>query len=240
MVSLVNRTPCVFPIEYFDAVSSRSDELGWTFYDLCGCPQSLAILLVQLAHLAAEKQRATSMRWVTFDNTLVDEIEESLKAWTHSSSETPFQDAESMHKDVDRLHCSEAWRNGLLLYINRVFRWKVGEACPMEMKVRARTILDHVSACRDGQFVARQALLPLFFAGCELADQSSQLRIRDLCHAWNERTRYHLFAGAVPLLEEVWAQQLAQGATSVWWGQVIDTMTVTDSWQELPRSVCFG
>lgn len=240
VVSLVNRTPCVFPYEYFEAALNCDDDPGWTLYDLCGCPKSLAVPLVQLAHLAAEKQRSSSMRWVSFDDTLVTEIEQSLEKWEHTPSDDASDDEEGMHEDTDQMHCSEAWRYGLLLYIYRVFRWQIGEAPPVKLARRARTVLDHVFACRDGHFVGRQALLPLFFAGCELTDNSSRGSIRYLCNMWNERTRYHLFAAMIPLLEEVWAQQINSGFQDVWWGQTIDQMNSTHLKQALPTCICFG
>lgn len=240
VISLVNRTPCVFPYEYFESVLACCDDHLWTFFGLCGCPQSLAVPLVQLAHLAAEKQKSASMRWVVFDNSLVSEIEQSLQAWSHSPSATAFDDEESMNQDMDCMHCSEAWRNGLLVYIERVFRWQPGETPPVSLVRRARVILDHACACRDDQFVARQALLPLFFAGCEMADSSARNRIRALCCAWNERTRYHMFGGMIPLLEEVWAGQMAHGSQYTWWGQVVDDKAASESRNSLEMRICFG
>ncbi|KAI1615251.1 fungal-specific transcription factor domain-containing protein [Exophiala viscosa] len=240
VISLVNRTPCVFPYEYFVSVLACCDDQFWTFFGLCGCPQSLAVPLVQLAHLAAEKQKTASMRWVLFDNSLISEIEQSLEAWNHTPSGTAFDDEESMHQDMDCMHCSEAWRNGLLLYIYRVFRWEPGDTRPVRVLSRARVILDHACACRDDGFVARQALLPLFFAGCEMADLSAQNRIRALCSAWNERTRYHMFGGMVPLLEEVWKAQMALGPQNVWWGQIVDDKAAAKSQNSLQMRICFG
>ena len=240
MISLVNRTPCVFPYDYLESVLACCEDRLWTFYRLCGCPQSLVVPLVQLAHLAAEKKKSASMRWVVFDNSLISEIEQSLEAWSHNPSDTAFDDEESMHQDTDRMHCSEAWRNGLLLYIYRVFRWEPSDTPPVRMLHHARAILDHASACRDDQFIARQALLPLFFAGCEFADLSSRNRIRALCSSWNERTRYHMFGGMIPLLEEVWTAQTVRGPEHVWWGQIVDKKGSIESRHSLPMQICFG
>ena len=55
------------------------------------------------------------MRWVSFDNSLVSEIEQSLETWSHTPADTAFDDEESIHQDMDQKHCSEAWLNGLLL-----------------------------------------------------------------------------------------------------------------------------
>lgn len=241
MTSLVNRTPCVFPYEYFEAVLASSDDRFWTYFGLCGCPQSLAVPAVQLAHLAAEKQKTASMRWVAFDSSLVSEIEQTLEAWSHTPSDTVLDDEESIHQDMERMHCSEAWRNGLLLYIYRVFWWKPADRLPGQVVARARTILDHACSCRDDQFLARQALLPLFFAGCEMADVSAQNRIKELCSLWNERTRYHMFGTMIPLLEQVWAARQTHGPEHVWWGQIVDKTISAQSSSHSPKmGICFG
>lgn len=239
VVALVNRTPCVFPYEYFESVLVSADGRFWTFFGLCGCPQSLAVPLVQLAHLASEKQKSASMGSIVFDDNLVSEIEEMLESWHHTSAESQ-NDEESVHQDVDRMHCSEAWRNGLLLYIYRVFRWKPTAKRPTEVLTRARAVLDHACSCRDDYFLARQALLPLFFAGCEMTDPFSRTKIKMLCSLWNERTRYHMFSAMIPLLEEVWAAQDFSDSDYVWWGQVIDRNVSARSQDSLQVSVCFG
>lgn len=240
MIALVTRTPCVFPYEYFESVVAAGDSQLWTFFGLCGCPQSLVVPLVQLAHLAAEKQNSASMRWVVFDNSLVSEIEQALESWNHPPSDAAYDDEESMHQDMDCMHCSEAWRNGLLLYIYRVFWWKPADKPPRDLAARARTIIDHACSCRDDQFLARQALLPLFFAGCEVADPFSRDKIKTMCSVWNERTRYHIFGAMIPLLEEVWTAQEVNGPENVWWGQIVDDKVLARSEHSLQVGVCFS
>lgn len=180
------------------------------------------------------------MQYVTFDSTVVSELEQSLESWCHVSPPTAFRDEESMHQDQDSMHCSEAWRNGLLLYIYREFWWKLGESIPVRILYRARIILDHVFACRDESMVSRQALLPLFFAGCELRDQSSRTKIVDFCSVWDKRTRYHMFSSTIPLLEDVWARQELEGFENVWWGQVVDEQHMPESRSSLQMRLCFG
>ncbi|KAF7592911.1 hypothetical protein BBP40_012231 [Aspergillus hancockii] len=142
------------------------------------------------------------MRYVIFDTTVILELEQSLEFWQHRSPATALRDEKCMQQDQDSMHCSEAWRNGLLLYIYRVFQWEPGSSIPMRILRRARAIVDHVVACRDESMVSRQALLPLFFAGCELGDQSLRKKVINLCSVWNERTRYHMFSSTIPLLRE--------------------------------------
>ena len=88
--------------------------------------------------------------------------------------------------------------------------------------------------------ISRQALLPLFFAGCELRDLSLRKKIVKFCSVWNERTRYHMFNSTIPLLEEVWAEQEAKGFENVWWGQVVDKQHMFESRYSLQRRICFG
>ena len=240
MTSLISRQDCIFPQSYFEAVLASHDEHHWNFFDLCGCPQSLVIFLIELANLAAEKQKASSMRSVVFDTTLFSPIESSLESWCYPFSQAGFYDEESMQQYQDAMHCSEAWRHGLVLYIYRVFRWEPGMDVPVHITFRARVVLDHVFACRDDGFVGRQALLPLFLAGCELTDQSSRTRITDFCASCSQRTGYHMFNTAIPLLEEVWADQEVRGFNSVWWGQIVDRWHSASSDQSLPLRITFG
>ncbi|KAL2002267.1 hypothetical protein VTN02DRAFT_284 [Thermoascus thermophilus] len=211
ITSLLSREDCVFPDAYVEAVVSNPDGREWDFFGLCGCPPSLVKMVMQLARLGPEKRKSSSMR------------------------------EESIQQDQDCMHCSEAWRHGLLLYIYRVFRWEPGSPIPIHVVYRARIIVDHVVACRDESMVARQALLPLFFAGCELRDRSVRQKIVDFCDVWNRRTRYHMFRSTVPLLEEVWAEQEAKGFENVWWGQVVDRWHASaTSSSPLQMRLCFG
>lgn len=195
---------------------------------------------MQLARLSSEKQKSSSMPHVIFDTTVIFELEDLLEAWCHIPPLTAFESEEAMQEDQDRMHCSEAWRNGLLLYIYRVFYWKPGTSVPMRILHLARVIVDHVFACRDESMVARQALLPLFFAGCELQDRSTRKKILKCCAVWNERTKYRVFLSAIPLLEEVWAEGEAQGFENVWWGQIVDKQHRSESDSPLRMRLCFG
>ncbi|KNG86741.1 hypothetical protein ANOM_005892 [Aspergillus nomiae NRRL 13137] len=236
ITSLVNREDCVFPYEYFEALLCNYNGQGWDFFGLCGCPLSLVKVVMQVAQLAAEQRRSSP----TQNATVLTAIERSLESWHYVSPATAFKDEESMHQDVDSMHCSEAWRNGLLLYLYRVFRWAPGQSVPMHTLYRARVIMDHVFACRDECMVSRQALLPLFFAGCELQDHSSRRKILHTCASWNDRTRYHMFSTAIPLLEAVWTEQTIHGFEKVCWGQIIDKHHTSDSDSPLQMRISFG
>lgn len=240
ITSLVSREDCVFPYKYYEAVLLNHDDQDWDFFGLCGCPASLASIVMQLARLGAEKRKASSMQYAKFDTAIIADLQQALISWNHESKATAMQDEEDVQKDLDNMHCSEAWRNGLLLYIFRVFFWRPGSSVPMYLRHRARTIVDHVVACREEGMITRQALLPLFFAGCELRDTSIRKKILDLCHLWNERTRYHMFSTTTPLLEEVWEEQQTRGFENVWWGQIIDRRHRAEACQPLPRRICFG
>ena len=176
------------------------------------------------------------------DDAVISDIEKSLESWQYVSPPTADRDEASMHQDMDSMHCAEAWRHGLLLYVHRVFRWEPGHGTPARITWRARVTADHVFACREDSLVAKQALLPLFFAGCELRDESPRTKILWLCSLWNDVTRYHMFDSAVPLLKEVWAEQERKGFGNVWWGQVVDRMHAVEAShnQPLQRRLCFG
>ncbi|EFR03558.1 hypothetical protein MGYG_06554 [Nannizzia gypsea CBS 118893] len=181
---------------------------------------------IELARLCAEKRKSSSIQYATFDTTAILEIEQSLETWYHTSSQAAFQDEESMQQDQDSMHCSEAWRNGLLIYIYRVFRWELGSNIPMPILFRARAITDHVFACRDKR--------------CELRDRPLRRKIVKFCSIWDSRTRYHMFSNTIPLLEEVWAEQSAKGFENVWWGQIVDKQHSSQAHHTLQMRLCFG
>jgi len=230
----------VFPYAYFEAVLSNQNSREWDFFGLCGCPTSLVKIVMQVARLSAEKRKLSLTQDVTFDTTVILEIEQELEFWHHVPAATAFRDEECMQQDQDIMHCSEAWRNGLLLYIFRVFQWEPGSSIPTRVLYHARVIVDHAISCRDGTMMSRQALLPLFFAGCELRDQSMRTVILNFCSVWNERTRYNMFRSTIPLLEEVWAEQETKGFENVWWGQVVDKHHTSKSCHPLQMRLCFG
>lgn len=229
---------------------SNQHKREWDFFGLCGCPTSLVIIVMRVARLAAQYKRPASGSSASSspeDCTESDvrtvvalaEIEQFLESWCHIPGPAALRDEDSMHQDLDALHCSEAWKNGLLLYIFRVFQWEPGTEIPMNILRRARAVVDHVVSCRDINMVSKQALLPLFFAGCELQDPSIQMKIINLCSVWHDSTRYHMFRDAIPLLEEVWLDQQTMGFENVWWGQVVDRRHASQA-HSLQMRLCFG
>ncbi|KGO42028.1 Protein of unknown function DUF3468 [Penicillium expansum] len=241
ITSLLSREECVFPYAYVEAILSNPDDREWNFFELCGCPHSLVTLVIQVVRLGAEKRQSSSMRYVTFDALAISQIEQDLESWHHiSPAAFVVGSEEDIQQDQDCMHCSEAWRHGLLLYIYRVFQWELGSPIPMHVVRRARVIVDHVVACRDEAMISRQALLPLFFAGCEQRDPSTRQNIMQYCSVWNDRTRYQMFGSAIPLLEEVWAEQGMKGFENVWWGHIVDRRHNSTSCYPLQMRICFG
>ncbi|KAI0427454.1 fungal-specific transcription factor domain-containing protein [Xylaria sp. FL1042] len=240
IISLLSREDCVFPYSYFEAVILNHREKEWDYFSLCGCPLQLVEIVMRLARLTAEKRQSLSMRYVKFDDAIISEIEKLLESWQHEPPPTSLQDEASMHQDLDTMHCSEAWRNGLLLYLYRVFQWEPGSRVAMRATLRARITADHVFACREDSLVAKQALLPLFFAGCELRDESTRRKILRYCALWDDMTRYHMFDSTIPLLREIWAEQEQKGFDDIWWGQVVDRAHATGSRDALKMRLCFG
>ena len=119
---------------------------------------------------------------------------------------------ETVQQQRDRWNWTEAWRFGLLIYITRVFLWNRNTRPPLRLDFFARLILEHVHSCRHTAIVQKQALLPMFFAGCETKDQFSRQSIRDYCQYWSQMCGHNLFSSASSLLEDVWLE----------WGSVID------------------
>ncbi|CAH0049930.1 unnamed protein product [Clonostachys solani] len=239
ITSLLSREDCVFPYTYFEAVEANQPKREWDFFGLCGCPTSLAKIVMRVARLGAQMRNASPPPYSEHDEAAIADLEKSLQDWFHTPAVDGPWDEERVHRDLDAMHCSEAWRNGILLYIFRVFRWKPGDSVPLHVLYRARTVVDHVVSCRDGDMISRQALLPLFLAGCELQDGSTRKKIVALCNEWDGRTRYHMFRAAIPLLEEVWAAQSERGFDNVWWGEVVDRRHLSEDYP-IKMRLCFG
>ncbi|KAF2151528.1 hypothetical protein K461DRAFT_174418 [Myriangium duriaei CBS 260.36] len=239
IISLLAREECVFPQSYFDTILSQQSKREWNFFGLCGCPTKLVEIIMRLARTNVKNQQLSSPSREAIENPGLVGLERALECWTHQPSMAALLDEESVHQDQDVMHCSEAWRNGLLLYVYRVFHWKSGTGIPTHVMRRARNVVDHVSACRNTEMISRQALLPLFFAGCELQDLHMRKQIINLCVVWDERTRYHLFLNTIPLLEAVWAEQKTKGPDNVWWGQIVDREHDTGT-HPLKMRLCFG
>ena len=242
VIGLVSRQGCIFPYTYFESVLEHHHDQDWTFLGLCGCPNDLATAVIQLAHLAAEKVKAATMRFVIFDDGAFTEIQSMLRSWCYTADAEAWADEETMQHNVDKMHCSEAWRHGLLLYIFRVFQWNPGEEATVEVAYHARQVLDHVFACRDTGFLAKQTVFPLFLAGCEVKDTSARERIATFCAYWSQKTRFFMIDSVMPLLEEIWAAQEAKGTSAVSWWTVINRWHANDKLAsgDFCATFCFG
>jgi hypothetical protein len=242
-VALLSRQGCLFPYSYFEALLALEDDRYWSFYDLIGCPRELVVPLMQLASLAEENEKVLSMRWAKFDLTIIDEIQTSILNWKNSSLEIDDGlSEEQMHRQRDRWNCTEAWRYGLLIYITRVFLWNRNTKPPYSSRlaIYGRLILDHVNSCRRTSIVQKQAIFPLFLAGCEMTDQFSRQSIREYCQYWDRLSGYNLFITASSLLEEIWTEQAGPYGNAVWWGGVIDRKQQAHQSHGAPLQFCFG
>lgn len=225
-------------MKYFNHLMSKQDIDQWTFFELTGCPDGLMTYLVQLAELAQQREIAATMVWLSFNSSPVDKIERAIKEWQNtyvddigSQSLSETQDHTSTCYDAnyedecnaraDQYHCSEAWRQALLIYIQRVFRWDRISNVSGSLMIRARKTLDHVRCCRYSSQTQKQVLLPVFLAGGEIADEEMRQCVRSYCNWWAERSRYKMFCSVPELLEKVWSTDRSTNS-AVWWGSVID------------------
>ncbi|KAK8011490.1 hypothetical protein PG990_010455 [Apiospora arundinis] len=236
ITSLVSREDCVFPHSYFEAVLANSNgQKGWDYFRLCGCPLPLVQAVMRLARLSAEKSKSSAMQYVKLDDAIISELEQSLEAWQHVPPSMADEDEGAMQEDMDSMHCSEAWRHGLLIYMYRVFRWEPGSRTPAREGGGGPRL--RVSGGRPGRQAGPAAAL---FAGCELRDESTRGKILEYCSLWNAMTRYHMFESAIPLLKEVWADQEQKGFENAWWGQVADRKHEAKPQHPLRMRLCFG
>lgn len=208
-----------------------SDSSDATFYSVSGCPEALFKHMIRLGSYAREFEVAATMTCVKFDMGPVLEAEKGIRAWLDPEFEESYgqnaPDSSSTCADdmgeiaqykEDLHHCAEAWRYGLLMYIERVFKWQRNDPVSPLLSFLARRTLNHVSSCRRSTMLQKQLLLPVFLAGCETRDEQFRQEARDYCSWWNEKTRYDMFLTATALLEEVWANT----NPGSWWGSIID------------------
>ena len=208
----------------FNQDKSRNE----TFYSVSGCPEPLFLQMIRLGSYAREFEVVSNMTCVRFDMEPVLQVERKIRGWSDPRYESPYiselsatedcENGETMHYKEDIHHCAEAWRYGLLIYINRVFKWERSQPAPRTMEFLARRTLNHVSSCRYTSMVQKQLLLPVFLAGCETTDEHLRQVARDYCIWWNERSRYAMFLTTHALLEEVWSNDDPKS----WWGSIID------------------
>lgn len=207
-----------------------------TFYNVSGCPEQLFKYMFRLGTYAREFELASCMTCVTFDMAPVLVVEKAIKEWRTPRYDGPDVDfapssepdlpenwdcysAEAAHHVQDLHHCAQAWRFALLIYIERVFKWRRGEASMSRIEFFARKVLNNVHSCRRSTMIQKQLLLPVFLAGCETNDENLRVEARDYCSWWGVKTRYDMFTTTLGLLEEVWA---AAGDPDSWWGSLID------------------
>jgi hypothetical protein len=78
---MISRQGARFNSSYFHHLLKNEHNDGWSFYELTGCPSDLLVLLVRLVEMARQKELAETMDFLTFDMTVVSEIERELLSW---------------------------------------------------------------------------------------------------------------------------------------------------------------
>ena len=203
--------------------------------------------MIRLGAYAREFELASTMTCVKFDMEPVLAAEKGIREWSDPQHFSEYPDSTPELSEVDDLgdlahykedlhHCAEAWRYGLLIYVERVFKWNRNGPVSSILGFLARKALNHVSACRRSTMVQKQLLLPVFLAGCETKDECLRQEARSYCAWWNDKTRYDMFLTATALLEEVWANEEPLS----WWGSIIDQKTRFTSNGRTEKQYLFG
>lgn len=236
-LALTSRQGCVLSESIIISLLNRKGPDNSTFWNVAGCPEALFRHMVRLGTYAREFEVTANMTCVRFEMDPVLEVEGQIKEWTDpgyegfnstsslesTGSDLDYGDQANYKEDLH--HCAEAWRYGLLIYINRIFKWKRDQPAPSNLGFLARKTLNHVTSCRRSTIHQKHLLLPVFLAGCETKDEHLRKEARMYCNWWNEQTRYDMFLTVGMLLEEVWS---SDGVNS-WWGSVIDQKSRTSA-----------
>lgn len=216
--------------------------------------------MFRLGKYAHEFELASRMTCVAFDMGPVLEVEKAIKEWRATEYADPDVDfsqlpatldlprdchaspVETAHYIQDLHYSAQSWRFALLVYIERVFKWRHSGVSTMRISLLARKALDNALSCRRSVMVQKQLLLPVFLAACETEDETLREAARDYCSWWSDKTRYDMFITTLGLLEEVWTS--AENDTGSWWGSLIDLKsgagTATCSNHPSTRQYLFG
>ncbi|KAJ2985170.1 hypothetical protein NUW58_g5678 [Xylaria curta] len=249
-LALITRKGCVMSESTMLSLLNPTGTLADpNFYSVSGCSHELFSLMIRLASYAREYELASTMTYVKFDMDLISDAARKIKEW-HNPRLNDYTENDpaaggSDHGDTDPAdvlqyrediyHCAEAWRYALLLYIERVFKWRNQPASSL-VRFLARRTLNHVLACRRTSMVQKQLLLPVFLAGCEVTDEYLQQQALLYCHWWNEQARYEMFLTAAGLLEEIWVKHDPRE----WWGSILDQKARESGTSSPPRQYLFG
>ncbi|XXH02482.1 D-aspartate oxidase [Hypoxylon texense] len=216
--------------------SVLSPEHASDFYNISGCPAELFQYMFQLGTYAREIELVSHMTCATFDMGPVLEVEKALKEWRTPCFDDPDADfddpgasglpddwnltpIQTAHYVQDLYYCAQAWRLALLIYIERVFKWRRGEASITRISLLARKTLNNMLSCRQSVMIQKQLLLPVFLAASETEDEKLRNEARNYCKWWASKSRYEMFITSLGLLEEVWANA---ADPDNWWGALID------------------
>ncbi|KAK7547187.1 fungal-specific transcription factor domain-containing protein [Phyllosticta citricarpa] len=225
-IALISRRGHIFPSAYLSLLAEYDKRDEWSFFQVSGCSLELVLCLSKLGHLAVEKEIASMMNWVRFEEKPIDEIESTLEKMEFQEFDSASNSEEDVQQERDNLHCTEAWRNALLLYSCRVFRWDRQSKPPAKLARYARIVLDHTKSCRRTSTVQKQLLLPVFLAGVELSDSEARGFCHEYCQWWSQKCRYEMFSTVSYLLHEFWEEKDKSGGDpSLWWGSMIDRKT---------------
>ena len=258
-IALISRRAPRFPARYLETLLHYSSEDGWSWVSLNGCPVELVMFMARLARLAAIYEKTIDMEWTSFDHTPVRQIMREIPQWKNPDDlakeadillpPPPYPAAEGPHHEsgpgsgndeepdaqLNRLHCTEAWRKATLLFAYRVFfrrnqTTSTGDDAGdgggsssssthedslqhrrrRQITILSRQILDHVRCIPSTAIVQKQTLLPVFLAAAEITVSTSDFEatrdfVRNYCRHWSATARYGMFTTVGILLERVWA-----------------------------------
>lgn len=220
-VSLVARRKPRLPGSYIDALlnydGDESD--GWSSFTLNGCPLPFISAMSQLANLAAIYEQTKQMEYTLFDHAAVDAILERVKAYADIDQSLPTCNETNMADALrNRHHCIEAWRHGILLYAQRVFKPVPNEAGVQQISHLSRVILDSVRCIPPTETIQKQVLLPVFLAAAEVGNQWNRDFVREYCRHWTKISNFDQFETVGRLLEDIWAGWAEDTRDVYWWG----------------------
>ena len=164
--ALLSRRGPIFPRCYIEALMRWRLDTEWSLLSLNGCPDSLFLVMYDIASAAAHPDLLTADQAAMFE----------VQLW-NAGLDVPVAQEDKFLAGL--LDC---WRSGLLLYCARIFRSHDKEEAEAT-KTLAAEIICLVADLPADSAMQKQCLLPLVLAGCETGreQRGSRFIVSDFC-----------------------------------------------------------
>lgn len=202
--ALLSRQGPVFPREYTEHVVSWKSDSQWSLLALNGYPDLAFLDMYDIAEAATHASSLSDGHVTGLE----------MKLWLARFD----TDEGTTDKDITAL--TDCWRLGLLLYCTRVFHH--GESVKRKARLLAEEIMWLIHELPPYSNKQKQAVVPLFLAGCEIESFRFRRIAIEYCQRWKKRSGLWLCQTVLDLLQTIWAAVDENPEKDVWWGDFVN------------------